>query len=473
MSQYTNYLDFKESTIDALNQLPSHWEIKQVRYLLKDGAEGIKIGPFGSALKLEDMVESGFRVYGQENVIKKDFSLGKRQISLKKFLEMDVYRIFTNDILITMMGTSGKCEIVPEGIQEGIIDSHLLRVRVKPECIVPNFFKLLIDESPEIEYQIKTQGKGSIMHGLNSGIVKSLYLPIPPIGEQNLILAFLDHETAKIDTLIEKQQQLIELLKEKRQAVISHAVTKGLNPDAPMKDSGVEWLGEVPKHWGVTRIKHITHSFDQGWSPQCESRLAESNEYGVLKVGCVNGGNFNHLENKALPKDLEPRLQYLIKKDDLLISRANTKELVGSAAVVNDDYHNLILCDKLYRLKLTPSVSPQLLALYLSIPSIREQIELGASGASHSMQNISQDIIKELPCLIVPDEESKELLRSIEKKSKYFSVLINKSTLAISLMQERRTALISAAVTGKINVRNWVAPTTSSDTNEAQQEATA
>jgi type I restriction enzyme S subunit len=136
LNRYTPYLNFEKHDIDGLGKLPSHWEVKQVRYILKDGSEGIKIGPFGSALKLENMVDDGFRVYGQENVIRKDFSLGKRKISEEKYNEMSAYKVFPHDILITMMGTSGKCEIVPDEILEGIIDSHLLRVRVKPEYIL-------------------------------------------------------------------------------------------------------------------------------------------------------------------------------------------------------------------------------------------------------------------------------------------------------------------------------------------------
>jgi len=181
VSKYQAYSEYKDSGVEMLGDLPASWEAKQVRYLLKDGAEGIKIGPFGSALKLEDMVISGTRVYGQENVIKKDFTLGKRKISKAKFEEMRVYQIFTNDLLITMMGTSGKCELVPESADIGIIDSHLLRLRVKETEVLPRLFRLLIDECYEIENQIKISGKGSIMHGLNSSIVKALVLPLPSI----------------------------------------------------------------------------------------------------------------------------------------------------------------------------------------------------------------------------------------------------------------------------------------------------
>ncbi|KAB8311369.1 hypothetical protein EH227_05810 [Rouxiella chamberiensis] len=223
--RYKAYGEYRVVKLNGIEKLPSLWEIKQVRYLLKDGYEGIKIGPFGSALKLDDMVEEGVRVYGQENIINKDFSLGSRNISFNKYKDMVSYGVSVGDILITLMGTSGKCEIFPYEAKKGIIDSHLLRIRVNKKIIIPRFFKLLIDESPEIKHQMLIQGKGSIMHGLNSGVIKGLNLPLPTFLEQKLILNFLDHETSKIDTLIELQQQQIELLKERRTALISAAVT--------------------------------------------------------------------------------------------------------------------------------------------------------------------------------------------------------------------------------------------------------
>jgi len=315
-----------------------------------------------------------------------------------------------------------------------------------------------------LQYLMLTQGYISIVDGSTYGakmpraswaFMADMKIPCPSSDEQIQIANFLDHETAKIDTLIDKQQQLIKLLKEKRQAVISHAVTKGLNPDAPMKDSGVEWLGEVPEHWRVTRLKYHTTLFEQGWSPQCDTRFAEGDEFGVLKVGCVNGGNFKSTENKALPVTFSPQIKYALKKNDLLISRANTKDLVGSAAVVDQNHDRLLLCDKLYRLRFDQFISPQFVSYYLSSPAVRQKIELGASGASHSMQNIGQGTIKELYVAVPPATEAAHILCRIGDSVALFDKALNKASQQILLLNERRTALISAAVTGKIDVRNW------------------
>src|SRR5208283_2094067 len=120
----------------------------------------------------------------------------------------------------------------------------------------------------------------------------------------------LDRETEKIDGLVGEQRRLIEMLKEKRQAVISHAVTKGLNPHAPMKPSGIEWLGDVPEHWEVKPLKYSITKVEQGWSPQCESEPAAENEWGVLKVGCGNRDKFDPTEQKSLPLDVAPMPNY-------------------------------------------------------------------------------------------------------------------------------------------------------------------
>jgi type I restriction enzyme, S subunit len=197
---------------------------------------------------------------------------------------------------------------------------------------------------------------------------------------------------------------------------------------------------------------------EQGWSPQCEARLAEMGEFGVMKVGCVNGGIFRAGEHKALPADLDPKAEYRLKKGQLLMSRANTRELVGSAAVVDADYDQLLLCDKLYRIKLSSDVSPEFVALLLGTLAYRGQIELSASGASDSMQNIGQSTVKELPITFPPIDEVGGILKYVTTRLRTFDSLNNQLKQQYSLLQERRTALISAAVTGKIDLRGWIPP---------------
>ncbi|GBL00085.1 restriction endonuclease subunit S [Vibrio harveyi] len=453
MGKYQAYPEYQASGISGLDTLPSHWNTKQVRYLLKDGAEGIKIGPFGSALKLEDMVEDGIFVFGQENVIKKNFSLGKRRISDSKFKEMEVYKATPGDILITMMGTSGKCEIVPETAALGIIDSHLLRLRVREDMVKSDFFKLLIDESPEVAFQIRQQGKGSIMHGLNSSIVKSLFLPLPDIEEQSAILSFLDHETAKIDTLIEKQQQLIKLLKEKRQAVISHAVTKGLNPQAPMKDSGVEWLGEVPEHWVVSRFKYCADRVIVGIAEAATHAYSETGTVLIRSTNIKEDGLTTHNLLYLKTKFADQNESKYIRGGDIVTVRTGYP---GISAVVPDSldrshcFTNLISTPKI-------KFVGGYLTEYLNSDMGKAYFDLNAWGSAQ--KNISVPILQEFPIAHPDINEQQEILRFVEQQRSKFDNLLNASQKSIEFMKERRTALISAAVIGKIDVRNWQAPT--------------
>ena len=219
------------------------------------------------------------------------------------------------------------------------------------------------------------------------------------------------------------------------------------------KASGVEWLGEVPEHWALKKIKHLARSIEQGWSPQCEGFPAETEtEWGVLKVGCVNGGMFNPLENKLLPPELEPNAALAIACGDLLISRANTRELVGSAAVAERDYPNLMLCDKLYRLRFNLDLCcPRFVSRYLRSTAVRGQIELGATGASASMVNIGQSAIMELMIAAPPFDEQRAIAVFLDRETTKIDELVGEQRRLIDLLKEKRQAVISHAVTKGLN----------------------
>jgi len=214
----------KDSGIEWLGEIPEHWEVKKIKYLLMEGKEGIKIGPFGSSLKLEMMVSEGYKVYGQENVIKDDFKVGSRFITSEKYKEMDVYKLLEGDILVTMMGTTGKCKMFPKDVQNGIIDSHLIKMRTN-NTILTQYLVLSINDSDYIKTQIKLVSKGSIMEGLNSSIIKELCVFLPSINEQQQISQYLDQKTQQIDNLIQITEKQIEQLKEYRTSLISEVVT--------------------------------------------------------------------------------------------------------------------------------------------------------------------------------------------------------------------------------------------------------
>ncbi|WP_035166725.1 restriction endonuclease subunit S [Caloramator sp. ALD01] len=216
----------KDSGIEWIGEIPEHWEVKKLKYIVRNGKEGIKIGPFGSSLKLDDMDENNpYKVYGQENIINNDFTRGNRFITQEKFNEMRGYELFSGDIVISMMGTIGKCKVIPLGIQPGIMDSHLIRLRTNNEVMLPKFFEHLIDNANYIKEQMNCMSKGSIMSGLNSSIIKEIILVVPSVMEQKRIVDFLDKKTSEIDSLINDIKQQIQKLKEYRQSLIFEAVT--------------------------------------------------------------------------------------------------------------------------------------------------------------------------------------------------------------------------------------------------------
>ncbi|WP_042010795.1 restriction endonuclease subunit S [Aeromonas fluvialis] len=441
ISKYQPYPEYKDSGVEWLGKIPNHWAIKKIAWYFK-----AQKGRNAQMLTKEFCGDNpgDFPVYSGQT--ENDGVMGS--INSYEFDSAQDGCLFATTVgakAMTLSFLKGKFSlsqncmvIIPTS---DVIDTRFYFYHCQP---LFSYERGLIPEHMQASFRMED--------------LYQYQIAMPNLQEQQTIAAFLDYETARIDRLIAQQQRLIELLKEKRQAVISHAVTKGLNPNAPMKDSGVEWLGQVPEHWIVRRLKHHIISMDQGWSPQCEARLAEEDEFGVMKVGCVNGGVFRFSEHKALPAELEPKTEYRLKKGQLLVSRANTRELVGSAAVVDDDYDQLLLCDKLYRIKLSSGASPEFVALLLGTSAYRGQIELSASGASDSMQNIGQSTIKELPIAVPPMDEANDILKYVAARLCTFDCLNNQLQQQNLLLQERRIALISAAVTGKIDLRGWTPP---------------
>ena len=278
-------------------------------------------------------------------------------------------------------------------------------------------------------------------------------------GTQQEITVFLDRKTSQIDALIAKKQELLEKLKEKRLAVITQAVTKGLDPDAPMRDSGIASLGEVPAHWSVKPLRRVVTSIEQGWSPECENTSASLDEWGVVKAGCCNGGAFDPDENKTLPSDRNPPENLEIRAGDLLMSRANgSEELIGSVALIPlETRRKLILSDKTYRLRYEVGVLPEFLAHTLQSPSTRFQILAAISGASGLAKNIAQSDVKNFLLPIPPLAEQRSIANYLDAAIEKLVAMQSIAESAITRLTEYRTALITAATTGKIDVRNWQA----------------
>lgn len=264
--------------------------------------------------------------------------------------------------------------------------------------------------------------------------IERLTVPLPPVDEQNAIVHAIAASTAELDSLVEVKLRLRRLLLERRRAVVS-AVVAGETSGAAAR-----------------RMKYCLLGLEQGWSPQCESRPADDAEWGVLKVGCVNGRVFDANENKALPEELEPRPELEIRPGDILMSRANTRELLGSIALVGPDVRpKLLLSDKLYRL--TPDrdiVEPEYLVAALQSASARAQLERDATGASASMQNISQRTVRDVRLPVPTVAEQRRVIKRLKEQTHVLDRLDARLDVQLGLLTEHRETLIFNAVTGRL-----------------------
>lgn len=448
---FPRYPAYKDSGVAWLGEVPAHWEVSRIKNALVDARNGV----WGD----EPSEDNSILCVRVADFNRQDFtvSLDNRTYRGIAAKEREGRLLQRNDLLLEKSG-GGENQpvgfvVIYEHDELAVCSNFVARLSLKPSSH-PRYLLYCFAKLYSERVNVRSIKQNTGIQNLDAGQYFDEPIVFPPLAEQRAIAAFLDAETARIDALVAKQEALIAALQEKRRALISHAVTKGLDPAAPLKDSGVPWLGAVPAHWEVKRLKHCLKSFDQGWSPQCENRPAEAHEWGVLKAGCVNSTQFNAQENKALPSDLEPVEEYIIKQGDILVSRANTRELVGSAAVVPQDYPYLMLCDKLYRLRVRiDECVPEFVTLLLRTPIARGQIEIEATGASQSMQNIAQDTIRNLAFAFPPVVEQSLILERIREETAQIDTLIAKAQEFIALLREHRTALIAAAVTGQIDVR--------------------
>ena len=285
---------------------------------------------------------------------------------------------------------------------------------------------------------------------------------IPALEEQIQIARFLDHETARIDALIEDQQRLIELLKEKRQAVISHAVTKGLDPTVPMKDSGVEWLGEVPAHWYISNVKRVANiRYGIGEPPQYHPEGMP-----LIRATNVHAGK---LFSQGLvfvdPAEIPARRIVWLEPGDIVVVRSGA--YTGDSAIIPNEYGPCIAgFDMVLRCH---SARPDFIQFALLSKYLKEgQLDLEKMRAAQPHLNA-----EELGAcmLVLPGmEEQIRIVEFLQMRCAEFDILMTEADQAKSLLQERRSALVSAAVTGKIDVRGWQPPA-SARTPELVEEA--
>ncbi|WP_164206942.1 restriction endonuclease subunit S [[Micrococcus luteus] ATCC 49442] len=437
MTRLKTYAHYKESGIEWVGRIPADWETRPLFAVVRENVASNRAGAEDNLLSLS---------YGR--IVRKDIG-GTDGLLPASF---DTYQIINrNDLVLRLTDLQNDKRSLRSAIspERGIITSAYLAVT--PTHIRPGFLSYLL-RAYDLQKVFYAMG-GGLRQSMKFSDMKWLPVVLPPEPLQEKITEYLDQETAQIDDLIVKQQQLIELLSEERQALITHAVTRGLDPAVSTKPTGIPWFGDIPAHWTASRLKFAVRRIQQGVSPQADGVPASSGSWGVLKSGCVNGGVFKENENKQLPGDFVIDPAIVVKVGDLLVSRAcGSPKLVGSAARVRSLDSNLILSDKTFRFTLEPDMDDDFLEWFLNSHPYREQVEGSISGADGLANNISTTALKNIQLPRPPKTEQARIARELRLKTDVLARLDSAARKTINLLHERRGALISAAVTGKVVV---------------------
>ncbi len=439
------YKAYTPSEIPGVKRLPKQWNALKLKYL-----SSIQ---FSNVDKNKEEGEESVRlcnyvdVYHHERITP-DLNFMEATASQR---EIAKFSLKEDDVLVTKDSESwddiAVPAYVPSEIESTLCGYHLAQIRPNPDAIDGRYLFRTF-EAQAINDQFKVAATGVTRFGLGKYWLDNALVPVPPLQDQRAIADFLDRDTAHIDELIAKKQHQIDLLQEKRAAVISHAVTKGLNPDAKMKNSGTEWLGEIPEHWEAKKIKYFAKILRGKFShrPRNDPRLYDG-PYPFIQTGDVSAA-----------RKFIREYQQTLNEDGLAVSKMFPKgTLVMTIAANIGDMAILDFpaCFPDSIVGFVPADFMELAFLYYLLSSMR-QIFL-STATLNTQLNINIDRIGPLWAVVPPQDEQKTIVSYLDREAAGIEALIDKILVSISVLNEYRSALISAAVTGEIDVRKEAA----------------
>jgi len=439
--RWKRYPAYRDSGVEWLGEVPENWQVERLRFHIlinptKSEVRRLAPNTTVSFIPMESVGEYGGICLDQTRPIE-DVSAGYTYFQEGDVVVAKITPCFENVKRAVVKGLTN-------GIGFGTTELHVLR----PNYNINRYFLFYLT----LSYDFRKLGE-SEMYGsagqkrVPEEFIKNLKHPIPPLPEQRAIAAFLDRETGRIDALIGKKERQIELLREKRTALISHAVTKGLDPDAPMKDSGVEWLGEVPERWRVKQFKRVTTRVDVG--------IAEAATHAYADEGVPIIRSTNVRPGKIFMDDLLHIHEWFAEKNkskylfanDLLTVRTGAP---GTTAVIPPELHECQCFTMLISTLKTRQI-PQFYSYFLNSSNAR--FRFAVEGWGTAQINISVPILQQQIIAEPPENEQCAITTFLDRETGHIDVLTTKVYESISKLREYRTALISAAVTGKIDVR--------------------
>jgi type I restriction enzyme, S subunit len=427
LNKYDNY---KPTSCEWIGLIPSNWNIRRIKYEItiekgcnpKEKTFDEKGKPYLSMEYLRGNPSQIFYVENYEN-----------------YLVVNI-----NQILLLWDGSNAG-EFIKS--KEGVLSSTMAILDIL--SLNPNYVWYFVKVF-EIYLKESTIGMG-IPH-VDGDELKNQLIVIPTSDEQIAIANYLDEKTAKIDMLVSNKQKLIEFLKEERTAIINQAVTKGINPNTKLKPSGIEWLGDIPTHWLVKKVRNVCKVQGRiGYKGYRTADLVSQGE-GAITLGATHITR-DHKINLSEPVYLNWDKYYespeiIVKKGDIVFTQRGA--YLGKVALIDNDYGEVTINPSLILLK-EIIIKGNYLKYYLVSKYIRSNIDLIASNTAIPM--ISQEQLSNFYCLCPPDDEQIQIVNYIETETKKIDTTISKIEKEIELLQEYRTALISEVVTGKIDVR--------------------
>ncbi len=452
MTTRRRYPAYRPSGIEWLGEIPAHWDVRRFKSVIASSVNGI----WGDEPQGDDNDLVCIRVadFDYANLKVSSNNLTIRNIDPK---QQRTRLLLQGDLLIEK---SGGGDIWPVGrvvsyqLDNSAVCSNFIANLGLRDTAENRFMTYLFHAAYAVALNTRSIKQTTGIQNIDLSSYLNEVFSLPPLPEQRAIATFLDRETARIDALIAKKQRLIELLQEKRTALISQAVTKGLDADTPIKDSGIEWLGEIPAHWDVQRVKHLSSKIGSGKTPRGGSEVYQNS--GVIFIRSQNV-HFNglrvddivHINEKI---DREMANTRVIPGDVLLnITGAS----LGRVAVVPDRFPPANVNQHVCIIRPNGSVHSHFLhAAFASIP-VQHQIFSTESGAAREGLPFTKiaNIVLGMPPSV---EEQRAIAAFLDREASKLDTLVAKIQTAIEKFQEYRTALISAAVTGKIDVRKTI-----------------
>lgn len=438
---FPKYPRYKDSGVEWLGEVPEHWEVSRIKHVgrLKGGAgfPHDEQGSRGDELPFHKVNALAQAVAGV-------ITSSENTISRESATRLRAHVFPPETIVFAKVGAA-------------LLLGRLCRLSTNA-CIDNNMMGLIVDTTRffvrYLHYAMTTVrfdvlANPGAVPSLNEGQIGAFPLAMPPLSEQQRIALALDRETAKIDALIAEQQRLIELLKEKRQAVISHAVTKGLDPDAPMKPSGIEWLGDVPAHWNITKLKHVAR-FSGGGTPSRENLAFWGGDIPWVSPKDMKNESLTKSEESITELGLQGSTSSLIPAGTLLLvvrsgilKHTIPVAVTGVGVALNQDIKavefNPEQCRSDFFMRWVQGLNDALL------------IAWARQGAT--VESIEQELLANTSLPLPTIEEQEAIVVLLDEEIARLDTLRKEAERAITLLQERRTALITAAVTGKIDVR--------------------